>query len=135
MPAQTILSTCELGVKKKQNFCVEVATAERNWIFWAMDDDSLKSWIAAFEQAKAAGLAAKQAGGAPPPAAVVEDEGGGEKKGGLLGRLVSSSRKHDDEDFISSEEEEEVAPKKVTKKQPFVEQPYTTQMEVVRIGK
>jgi hypothetical protein len=25
--AKTILSTCELGVKKKQDFCIEVATA------------------------------------------------------------------------------------------------------------
>jgi hypothetical protein len=134
VPAQTILSTCELGVKKKQDFCIEVATAERNWIFWALDDDSMKSWIAAFEQSKAAGLAAKQ-GGPPPVAAVAEDDGGGEKKGGLLGRLVSNSRRHEDEDFISSEEEDVPAKKVISKKQPFVEQPYTTQMEVVRIGK
>ncbi len=135
VPAQTILSTCELGVKKKQDFCVEVATAERNWIFWALDTDSLKSWIAAFEQAKQAGIAAKQAGGGMPVATVAETE---EKRGGLLSKLSLGGRgKDEDEDFISSDEDE--APKKVMgtpgKKAGFVEQPYTSQIEVIQIKK
>jgi hypothetical protein len=122
--AKAILSTCELGVKKKQDFCVEVATPERNWIFWALDQDSMKSWINAFEAAKAAGLAAKGGGSV---AVLLEKE----KKG--LAMRLSSKKEEEDIDYISSEEEEDNSSKKVTPgKKTFGEQSYTTQIEVIK---
>ena len=82
----------------------------------------MKSWIQAFEQAKAAGLAAKGGG----TVATVADKKNLSQS--LVGRLSS---KKEDIDYISSSDEE--VEKKVTPgKKNYVEQPYTAQVELIK---
>ncbi len=85
----------------------------------------MKSWITAFEQAKASGLAAK--GGGSVVAAAPEKS----KSQSLIVSRLSSKKEEEDIDYISSDEEYEH--KKVTPgKKTYVEQPYTTQIESIK---
>lgn len=92
-----ILSVCELGVRKKQDFCFEIATPSRNWVMWALDKESMESWMAALTQSKQAGRASRSQGPMEVP------ESG--KKGLSLSNLLPSAKKEEEDiDYISSDD-------------------------------
>ena len=121
VPAKAILSTCELGVKKKQEFAFEVATAERNWNFWALDEESMRSWIDAFEQCKQHGRAQSTSGPIDMPP---------EKRSVGLSSILPLKKEDEDIDYISSDDEQVItSPSKKT----FVEQAYTKDVEKIYV--
>ena len=127
--AASIMAACEIGLKKKkQDFCFEVSTKERNWYFWALDGESMKDWIAAFETAKSRGR---------PQSVPVEMPD--EKRSNVsLSKLLPLGKKEGDDeeeiDYISSIEEDEVTPDTPSKaKKSFVELPYTGKVAEIEI--
>ena len=100
-----------------------MATAERNWNFWALDEESMRSWIDAFEQCKQHGRAQSTSGPIEMPP---------EKKSVGLSSILPLKKDNDEDiDYISSDDDEQVitSPSKKT----FVEQPYTKDVEKVYV--
>lgn len=117
-------------MKKKQDYCFEISTAERNWYFWALDKESMTSWIEAFEMAKKAGRAAKGAS-ATGPVEMPAEANRSSKLSGLL-----KKGEEDDIDYISSEDDEVRAPDSANKdkKRAFVRQAYSKDVEKIQLS-